>query len=660
MRKFTLVFVAAFLLLGATQCKKEKPDDGKGFRLTAYIGAEGEKTITHDGIVSWSLGDIIYIYNTEGQFVTTLEYSGSGNEFTGQHSIAPGTYNFFFLGRGDGMTAYTAPQAGSVVGSKDFSVVGGHIDGTLADVEKYNVRVDAGVEVTDGTQATAFMENQIAIACFDLSWIGQNIRIDGSNLYGCLEINFATGECTGENILSGGQDDYISSPIFGCDSPHKFYFPIIPTKAGEPTTLWFSDWGSDDICINQRQYLPGGIQHMLFEKNKFYKAADGSPINVFEGEVPLVTGLTCSNVTSATADVSFTVAYDTGNTEPIMGKGICWSTEPYPAYYHSHIEKEAGAGEVTATISGLQSNTTYYVRPYAYNFTGYSYGTQQVITTGEQPTGSINALFSVSATEQVYFSQGNLQCRVLDATTDSYEWRFAENQWDYVGAANANISATYTGWFDLLGWGTSGYNHGAVCYQPYSTSTTPASYYAYGSATANLCDGNGTADWGYNRISNGGDAVNQWRTLTKDEWLYVISYRTDAARKCVIARIETGTNTNTRGLLILPDLFVLPSDCPFTTYYEGEESFEHNSYNLSQWDKMQAAGAVFLPFTGSRSGTSVYSIGVYGEYWTVSSGPSSTNSSAYCLDIDPQSGEIWVMDYSKSSGHSVRLVKDKN
>ena len=61
--------------------------------------------------------------------------------------------------------------------------------------------------------------------------------------------------------------------------------------------------------------------------------------------------------------------------------------------------------------------------------------------------GALKGQFSVAADEQVFFSQGNLQ---YQASTDT--WRFAENQYDMVGADNKNISATYTGWIDLFGW----------------------------------------------------------------------------------------------------------------------------------------------------------------------------------------------------------------
>ena len=65
------------------------------------------------------------------------------------------------------------------------------------------------------------------------------------------------------------------------------------------------------------------------------------------------------------------------------------------------------------------------------------------------PDGALPGLFSVSATQRVYFSQGNLQ---YQASTDT--WRFAEHQYDYVGSDNRSISSTYSGWIDLFGWGT--------------------------------------------------------------------------------------------------------------------------------------------------------------------------------------------------------------
>ena len=136
------------------------------------------------------------------------------------------------------------------------------------------------------------------------------------------------------------------------------------------------------------------------------------------------------------------------------------------------------------------------------------------------PYGGLPGLFSVSASQRVWFSKGNLQYKSSINT-----WRFAPNQYDYVGDSNANISSTYSEWIDLFGWGTSGYNHGAVCFQPWSISMTESDYRAYGSNSYNLDDQTGHADWGYNRIINGGNVENMWRTLTISEWMYVLNTR---------------------------------------------------------------------------------------------------------------------------------------
>ncbi|MDR9830232.1 hypothetical protein RCJ22_32120, partial [Vibrio sp. FNV 38] len=163
----------------------------------------------------------------------------------------------------------------------------------------------------------------------------------------------------------------------------------------------------------------------------------------------------------------------------------------------------------------------------------------------EVPTGAINGLFSVAPGYQVYFSQGNLQ---YQASTNT--WRFAEHQWDYVGEGNNNISPNYNGWIDLFGWGTSGYDHGAVCHQPWSTSQNPHDYEAYGNWQYNLFDQNGQADWGCNAISNGGNTENSgWRTLNREEWTYVIDGRSTASG----ARFAKASVGGIKGVILLPD-----------------------------------------------------------------------------------------------------------
>ena len=246
--------------------------------------------------------------------------------------------------------------------------------------------------------------------------------------------------------------------------------------------------------------------------------------------------------------------------------------------------------------------------------------------------GTIEFAFSVSADKKIYFSQGNLQYQASTGT-----WRFAEYQYDIIGAENSNISSSYSGWIDLFGWGTSGYNGK----NPYMTSRESSDY---GDGENDISGTN--YDWGvYNKISNGGNQAGLWRTLTNDEWKYLINTRADASSKKGVATVNSVT-----GLVLLPDEWTLPAGVTFTSGASGY--FTQNTYSADDWAKMEANGAVFLPAAGYRSGTVVYLVGSESEYWS----SSANNGQAYILAFG--SGYVSASHRDRSFGQSVRLVRD--
>lgn len=272
-------------------------------------------------------------------------------------------------------------------------------------------------------------------------------------------------------------------------------------------------------------------------------------------------------------------------------------------------------------------------------------GITQGFAQGNVPTGAINGRFTVNDNgDQVYFSKGNLQ---YNATAHS--WRFAENQYDHVGEANNNISSEYNGWIDLFGWGTSGYNHGAVCYQPWSTATNQTYYWAYGEETANLNDYTGQADWGYNQISNGGNVLNQWRTLTTEEWQYIFWERATTSG----IRFAKATVNEVQGLILLPDNWNTDTYTLNNTN-AGGFPFDSNIITEIQWLTLENAGAIFLPVAGRRFGTEFSYNGGDGCYWSASYRAESPNN-AYALAFWSNSLHS---NYSltRSFGFSVRLV----
>lgn len=190
------------------------------------------------------------------------------------------------------------------------------------------------------------------------------------------------------------------------------------------------------------------------------------------------------------------------------------------------------------------------------------------------PTGSINGIYSVSDTLKVYFSQGNLQHQNFTHT-----WKFAENQYDFIG--NANSSTYNLQWKDLFSWGTTV------------------------------------------------DTLDAWRRLSKDEWEYVFERRNTNSG---ILFAKANVN-NINGIILFPDDWN-------ADYYDvnepnlGYAHYDSNVIDSTDWkNKLEANGTVFLPATGCLSSGEVLSPGEYGYYW----------SSTYYNDpIYPNSGFAYL------------------
>ncbi len=249
------------------------------------------------------------------------------------------------------------------------------------------------------------------------------------------------------------------------------------------------------------------------------------------------------------------------------------------------------------------------------------------------------AAFTVSEGKQVAFSQGNLQCSGV--TTGTYTWSFAENQYEMLGEANVSSDALADK-IDLFGWsGNTGTAKWGI-----STSTSYSDY------------AGDFVDWGTNTI--GTAAPNTYRTLTKDEWAYLLNTRTDATNKKGVARIklnDEGTQY-ANGLILLPDSWTCPAGITFKSGFASDWSIEayatYQTFTLAEWQQLESAGAVFLPASGYRIGSSMEYVQNFGNYWSASADGSNY---AYRLRFfsDGASADYYGNRYY---GQAVRLVQD--
>lgn len=298
-------------------------------------------------------------------------------------------------------------------------------------------------------------------------------------------------------------------------------------------------------------------------------------------------------------------------------------------------------GNYVALIPSTSVSSTDYATTVEFGNTGYSGSLEfkRGIFAGRYYTTANGDALEVAATSAapdyvftvdgegttVQFSPGNLQYTMSTST-----WSFMENQYDIVETNDQNVGENYGNQniVSLFAWGANGLSG----VDPYDT-------YYYWQYTSNLTlTGDYPSDWGAaaNAANLGGH--NDWRTLTKDEWEWLLgpSGSSNSGTNCRdnATRLRGWKTVNeVNGLVILPD------GC---------------THSISEdWSVLESHGAVFLPAAGYRSGTDVTGVGDYGSYWSASP---DEELDALSLDFDENGVDPGYPCY-RGDGLNVRLVR---
>ena len=94
---------------------------------------------------------------------------------------------------------------------------------------------------------------------------------------------------------------------------------------------------------------------------------------------PEVSTAEVTDITATSAICGGTVVAD--ENLAIIARGVCWSTSSNPTISDSHTNDGTGTGSFVSTLTGLTSNTTYYVRAYATTAQATTYGEELSFTT---------------------------------------------------------------------------------------------------------------------------------------------------------------------------------------------------------------------------------------------------------------------------------------
>ncbi len=187
-----------------------------------------------------------------------------------------------------------------------------------------------------------------------------------------------------------------------------------------------------------------------------------------EAGAPVVlSNASTTSVTSSSASFGGNVTSDQGAS--VTARGSCWSTSTSPTTSGTCTTNGTGTGTFSSSLTGLSAGTTYYVRAYATNSQGTSYGSEVSFTTSA-PTYDNDGVDN---------SVENSAPNSGDANNDGT----ADNQQANVASLVNSLTSKYTSIEASSCGGSSALSDVSVAS---SNSSHPDSQYTYPSGLANF------------------------------------------------------------------------------------------------------------------------------------------------------------------------------
>jgi uncharacterized protein (TIGR02145 family) len=183
----------------------------------------------------------------------------------------------------------------------------------------------------------------------------------------------------------------------------------------------------------------------------------GFSIRCIKGEeqaLPVLTTNAVSSISPTSAISGGQVTNEGGST--VTSRGICWSTSIDPTIENNKTVDGSGIGNFSSTLSSLSAGTSYYVRAYATNIAGTTYGNQIKFNTKIADIEG-NTYNTVSIGSQIWMAEnlkttkyrnGDLIGTTTPATKNISAESSPKYQWAYGGnESNAEIYGRLYTWF---------------------------------------------------------------------------------------------------------------------------------------------------------------------------------------------------------------------
>ena len=208
-------------------------------------------------------------------------------------------------------------------------------------------------------------------------------------------VTVAANAITGSTAISGasmtwnggGYSNYQNYGVAYATVPNAASPTKVPTNTTNgsvnplvPIAPWVTN--ITGLSANTPYYIRGYLD--------LYLSGTGPWVTIYGNELTFTTAAPTAPVIGSTTAITGisdrtaisggTITSDGGS--PITAKGVCWSTSPTPVLGAGNFTNDGtGTASYGSSIAGLNGNTTYYVRAYATNSIGTSYGPVDVTFT---------------------------------------------------------------------------------------------------------------------------------------------------------------------------------------------------------------------------------------------------------------------------------------
>jgi uncharacterized protein (TIGR02145 family) len=122
--------------------------------------------------------------------------------------------------------------------------------------------------------------------------------------------------------------------------------------------------------------------------------------------ISTLTTVSVSGITQTSAVSGGNVTSDGG--AEVTARGVCWGISHNPIISSDKTDDGTGTGAFTSNLAGLTANITYYVRAYAINSQGTSYGNEVSFSTSQVTLATLTTTAITSITSITAVSGGNI------------------------------------------------------------------------------------------------------------------------------------------------------------------------------------------------------------------------------------------------------------